>query len=493
MVAESRSISARIESLRPVLSDPEVIEISIDPAGRILVASEREQKNIDALPAHEARALTFELSPTNVNHPLLSAFELKTPGQGVLVLRRKARLERSLDELVDESFLGLEIAGLLKSAIERGISIFVVGARGMGRTSMLSALAQEAVRKRSCGFFGIEPPPALVDAEFPYLKLSSDALPFAFKESGLDTIVAKDLPLEALGEALLFPRQVLVSLEAETISDALRRITSGIVFHRPGVTVRAAEALIESGVGLFIELGRHEKKRALLALGEPRRASDRMSFRALAWRAASGDEKIEMENSLFSSRLRTSDDSQILARAAVQGQGGYAQDEEPEFQEPSEDVEAPVGKVGPRELSLIRPEQLVSKSFLVDVSGSGGEHDSKIFTHDQTDDMIEAHSRVPLERNATERGDGLVLEDPDQLKTRDIHDVIETSEVLPETVALDESAAALDLEFEPNQEQVQISDDSEVSMEEIDSNAAAEEDDAPRRKLRRRAPKPARS
>lgn len=310
-------------------------------------------------------------------------------GGPMLRLERRPGLVPECGTLVSAGLATQPMIELLTRGLGRG-SILIVGAAGTGKSQLLGALAREAAASRRLLLFGVAPErfPAPLAARLCFA--AEDAPLSLAPRAGAELVLAEEPSALGWLELLTGARPFVATLEAPDLTSALVRLAARLALERPGLGAEAAEALIESGLSVVAELGQRvgELQPQLLVLAEPRRAQGRLSVRVLGRRRPEGGEELALEGSRYSERIG-SFGGRVSAPPAPAFVPDETQPERPEHLamlsagglgvvEPGFAVEgappagAPVGRVGARELSQLRPEQLVSQSFLVDVSKAPG-------------------------------------------------------------------------------------------------------------------------
>lgn len=396
---------SRLLHVAGLLDDPSVREVSITASGVVMSSRASGTQVVPPrLSRTEHRALVGGLIeamrvPFGVEHPEAAAWLdgfrirlLQAPlvERGPVVrIERPAALAPSLEELAGREVLTEPMAELLQRGLLRS-SILIVGARGTGKSALLGSLAREAADRHRLLLSGVDTSlfePELAERLF----WAKDASLLELgPKLGADLVFAEEPSARAWLELLAGARPFVATLEAPDMTSALQRLVSRLVVERPAFSSDAAEALLESSLGLLVELGQRagELSPQVLAFGEPRRMQARLSVRVLARRKPEGGEELALEGSRLVERIG-SFGGRVSAPPAPSFVPDETHPERPEHLamlslgglgvvEPAFAVEnvpgpdAPVGRVGARELSMLRPEQLVSQSFLVDVSKEPG-------------------------------------------------------------------------------------------------------------------------
>ena len=396
---------SRLGRLSPYLEDLNTKEIFVDTDGRVFVRSNLGNRALDEpISAAELSALAKGISrlidaslgaDVAEISGVVDDFEIRmlgppaVPAGTVIMLRRRTPARTTLEGLRSIDVLTESMRVLLRKSLSSHSSIVIVGGRGTGRSALLGALALEAASDRRVALIGVDTEP--VDGKARQLfSVSKDEGLLAAHRIGAELIVADDPPKICGRTCCSVP--VLSSLRSRrpTIWTGMRRLQAALVYGRPGLSPAGAELMIESAIGVFVETGQRtgELNPQVLVFAEPRRFRDQLSLRVVAKRRSDGAEEISLDGSYLADRFgsvggRLSapptrsyldqesepevSESSPDALAAVQGRGGYGE-VSPDFDVPERRPSAPVGRVKAREMSNLRPEQLVSQSFLVDVS-----------------------------------------------------------------------------------------------------------------------------
>lgn len=392
---------SRLLHVAGLLDDPSVREVSITASGLVMASrASGTQTAPPRLSRAEHRSLVGALIeamrvPFDAEHPeasgrldglrvhLLRA-PLVEPGP-VVRIEKQADLAPSLEELAGREVLTPPMAELLRRGLLRS-SILIVGARGTGKSALLGSLAREVADRHRLLLSGVDPARFEAEVADRWFWAKDASLLELAPKLGAALVFAEEPSAKTWLELLAGARPFVATLEAPDMTSALQRLVLRLVMERPAFSSEAAEALLESGLGLLVELGQRagELSPQVLAFGEPRRTQARLSVRVLARRKPEGGEELALEGSRLVERVG-SFGGRVSAPPAPSFVPDETHPERPEHLamlslgglgvvEPAFAVEnipgpdAPVGRVGARELSMLRPEQLVSQSFLVDVS-----------------------------------------------------------------------------------------------------------------------------
>ncbi|MBI2372646.1 MAG: hypothetical protein HYV07_01475 [Deltaproteobacteria bacterium] len=275
-------------------------------------------------------------------------------GDAIRVSRRRESL--TFDAFEADGSIDPKVAEVLRRAVASRASVVVASGDPAQSSELLEALGR--LEARSIALF--VPCAAVIPAAMRFGPGQvADAVAL-----GADVLVAESPSAPLLAAILASGRPFFVTVEAGSARAALRAMVARIALDRPGVDCGAIEGLVESAVDVFVEVGARRRARQLL---EPSRDEGRVTLRTLVRETENG-----VESRMSGSKLdvRLSDDAfeeppEVSARRGLDMSSGLgAVDDAPEGS-----MVGPIGQVGAGELERIRAEELVSKSFLVDVGG----------------------------------------------------------------------------------------------------------------------------
>ncbi|MBI4822540.1 MAG: hypothetical protein HY791_40140 [Deltaproteobacteria bacterium] len=357
------------EALAPVASyveDANVAALAIEPSGRlvILYVSGLRQAKPTALDSKDvargAHAIRTHLGAAQgaasgpVADGLVASIAATADGDAIRLTRRSDRA--TLDQFASDGSMAEGFAEHLGAAMRAGTSLVVTASDPVVSSEVLEALT------------------LLVDRTIAVIGPTNAALPSALRFSGTqvtdaallgaDLLVSEKPPPAVLLSILMSGRPFVISCESSTARAALRGMVARIAFERPGVDTSAAEALVESCVDLFVESSR---ARRIVQLAEPTREEGRLGLRTLVRETTNGVEA-RLSGSRLAVRLGEAsewDGRDSSPRAGIESRSGISAIHDV-AEAPSS---GPVGQVRAGELDRLRPEELVSKSFLVDVGG----------------------------------------------------------------------------------------------------------------------------
>lgn len=181
----------------------------------------------------------------------------------VLVVRRRANVECSLDELSRERALSKGMATFLTQCMSARVNVLVVGARQSGVARVMSALAEAAVDRQLL----------VLEEHFQLAANAAAAIRLDGSTAPLDPArfvdFARSLPetnlvVEGLaGRTLAAVMEIVVhgfngvvaGVNSSTVEQALGRLASNFASLNPGVSVDTARQVIVSGFDLALEVG----------------------------------------------------------------------------------------------------------------------------------------------------------------------------------------------------------------------------------------------
>ncbi|WP_232550068.1 CpaF family protein [Propioniciclava soli] len=166
----------RLGRLQPLVEDDRVENIIIDGCDRVWLGltdgstvpgpavADSDQELIDFLSflasRSEANARSFSEAHPSLHLRLDGGYRLAATAWVVprpaVVIRRHRLMRETLDDLVARQSLSPTAASFLKAAVRAKLSIIVAGVQGVGKTTMMRALAAEIPRDEVLGTFETE-------------------------------------------------------------------------------------------------------------------------------------------------------------------------------------------------------------------------------------------------------------------------------------------------------------------------------------------------
>lgn len=181
----------------------------------------------------------------------------------VLVVRRRANVESSLDELVRERAISKAMATFLVQCVTGRVNVLVVGARQSHVARVSSALAEAAVDRQLL----------ILEEHYQLAANASSAIRLDASTAPLDpprlVDFARSLPETNLvvenlaGRALVAVMEIIVhgfngvvaGVHSSTVEQALSRLATNFASLTPGISVDTARHAITSGFDLALEVG----------------------------------------------------------------------------------------------------------------------------------------------------------------------------------------------------------------------------------------------
>jgi type IV secretory pathway ATPase VirB11/archaellum biosynthesis ATPase len=291
----SATLVARLGALESLVLDPDVSEILIAAPGQVFVTKNgRTEPSSIALDDGAIRALASRLgralprrdsSPTRTG---LIARELHASvigaprGDRCPVIRfvRKASPKSTLSQLAEKGALDRDAELRLLQACRTRRSIVITGHPGSGRTDLLAALGRVWKEERRVAVLdGADG--RLTPASVGHVTLEPGAGPEGAALVGAEVVVVDDPAAGLWAELLTFGRPFIATIEASDARSALDRIVAFCLRDRAEMSHAAAIAIVESGVGLVVEMERAHGIGMVRAIAEPERSSGALSARPI--------------------------------------------------------------------------------------------------------------------------------------------------------------------------------------------------------------------
>jgi pilus assembly protein CpaF len=292
----SPTLVSRLGALESLVLDPAVTEVLVAGPNSVWLTksghTEKLSLRIDegavrSLASRLVRMLAWKDSRatrTGLLSPELSVSIVGTPrGERCPVIRfaRRTLPKRTLNELAMGGVVDRDAELRLLQACRSRRSIVIAGHPGSGRTEMLAALARVWKQERRVAVLDVQDG-LLSAADVGHVTLTPSVGTEGAAMVGADVIVA-DEPSSCLWAQLFeFGRPFLATLEAADAKVALDRMVALCLSEQPEVSQVAGMALVESSVGLVVEMERANGRTLVRSISEPQRTSGQLSVRPLA-------------------------------------------------------------------------------------------------------------------------------------------------------------------------------------------------------------------
>lgn len=352
---------------------------------------------LKSLTSHLARALGCTLDARHPSaHGVLDGeleVQLAIPPlvqQGpVIALSRRQERWTSLTFIRDEGALEPRMAMVLERAAAVCTSMIVLGARRRDRRRVLGALADARSADRRIAVLGpVTAPPEEIEAR-ELLILGAGASLDILPELGVDCILAEDPSPETWAALLTGPVPFLATLAAPDLESGLERLVGVLSLARPGLARSGADALLTAAIDLAVELVAQGDRAVISALSELERTPEGLlPSRLVQLRTDGGGIDLALRGSKLERRLEKAvafeapqapslaapppaaetpapRKAALRSGSSVFGRGGLSASGD-DLELPSGGV--PVGRLTREQLAELTPDQLVSQSFIVDVS-----------------------------------------------------------------------------------------------------------------------------
>lgn len=278
IVAQARSELLELGVLDEPLADPAVTTISISRYDNVAVR--RDDRLVRLSPGFSSSrsldlairrlcsragapvAQSEALVERQVEHGRLMAFLGSEAASGpLLVLQKPKRISASLDSLVRRGTVSRAMATFLGHCLANRVNILVVGSREDGAAAVMSALCHASARDRLVTIAEDDIAPGN-SARIALEGESGDAqrvLELAASIAEARLAVQLSSPslavavLEAIGSGA---GGVIASLASSDLNRALIRLPADVVASRPGMSLQAASAWVQSSFELLVEVAR---------------------------------------------------------------------------------------------------------------------------------------------------------------------------------------------------------------------------------------------
>jgi type IV secretory pathway ATPase VirB11/archaellum biosynthesis ATPase len=365
------SLRALLGSVEELLADSAVEEVIVLEPDRVLVRRSGKTAEIPlALSKAKIQSLAERLQKdSGLLGDAFSSVIVPSAGSMLPPIIRIARcpvFASSLQELSKDCGINPLAELLLLEAVSLHRSMLVTGPRASGKTALLAAIAREL--RANARVVIVEGPSRLLErsraghASLDFIAGAESAVAL-----GADVIIVDEPPPRVLLDILLKGRPFVLSLEASQARAGLVRLTALVLSAAESLSKAAADALIESAIGVIVETasdrGRARVKR-VLELGRERAAAAEGAIPSPSPRRKEPRTSPRRHQSSPGNRARGDDAS--VVDPTVEG----ALDLASMAAIPRETVDSPSRSepsgsmaLDPRELSDLRAEQLVSQSY----------------------------------------------------------------------------------------------------------------------------------
>jgi pilus assembly protein CpaF len=181
----------------------------------------------------------------------------------VLVLRRRASIDSSLDELVRERTISKAMATFLTQCVSARVNVLVVGSRSSSVARVSSALAVAAADRQ---LLILEEHFQLAAAATAAIRLDASTAPLdpsrlvdfarSLPETNLVVESLAGRTLAAVMEIIVHGFSgVVAGVSSSTVEQALGRLSTNYASLTPGVSVDTARQALTSGFDLALEVG----------------------------------------------------------------------------------------------------------------------------------------------------------------------------------------------------------------------------------------------
>jgi pilus assembly protein CpaF len=241
---------------QPVLADPSFT--SEDALGRVVARLAQQSGE----PLREGE-LVIERRLARGAH--MVAIAPPAANSWVLTVRKRRRVESSMEEMVRSGAMSRSIASFLEACLSARANILVVGAGAGVVASMLGALASAAPAGERVAVLQDAEEIAVTQAHVVALSLSDhgargEEAVRAAARLGADRLVAASLAgavaaaiLDAIGEGC---EGVLAGIGAPSLRHALARLSSQVALARPGASIEASREAVGESFDVAVEVAR---------------------------------------------------------------------------------------------------------------------------------------------------------------------------------------------------------------------------------------------
>jgi Flp pilus assembly CpaF family ATPase len=261
------TLRALLGPLEVYLGDEDVMEILVAGPDRVLVTREGvpemepielSEKRIRSLADRLLRDIARNGAKNGLVRGRLAGFDVSvvgTPASGncpVIRMARGRRSAKSLTDLAAEGRFETGVDVVVKDAMSEGAAIVICGRHATGKTDLFLAVAKECQSFRRVVALD-EKGGVLERAGIGQVHLDPDGGVRGALAIGADLIAIEEPTPHQLHELLVSGRPFVTTVEAQDAPNALSRLTALLLAADPLISRAAAEALLESSVNLLIE------------------------------------------------------------------------------------------------------------------------------------------------------------------------------------------------------------------------------------------------
>lgn len=292
------TLRAHLDALDPYLDDPSVLEILVAGPDRVFVTRGGRSTPVD-LEIGEARLRSLadrllramgsrgrperqevqtgriaeDLEVTVIGAPRGARCPL------VRVIRRRSA-SRTLDEILGGEQLTGEAESILRDTPRARSAVLFSGPHGAPRLDLVVALASAWRDHGRVLILDAEDGP-LARSGAGDLVLEPNVGVDAMRAVAPDVVVALDPPPNTWADLFAVGRPLVVSVEAPDGQIALSRVMALVLAGSAELSRSAAEALVEAGIGIVVELSATPGEPSIGRVGRPAFSGERLVFSAL--------------------------------------------------------------------------------------------------------------------------------------------------------------------------------------------------------------------
>jgi hypothetical protein len=280
------SVRALLGSLEVRLEDPAVLEILLVGPDRALISKAgRTEELASGVPKAKLAALVERLQkdPVALGDAFLVVLRSQPCGPLVRIIRRP-RMTASLEDLAKADRIDVGARLVLEEALRDQESLLIAGRRATGKTEVLAAIA--SAWRPSARVVVIENEPRVLDrANVGHFSIDPDAGLEGAVALGADVIIADEPSPKLLFDLVLRGRPFAATIEAAGAASAILRLEARLFAADPSLSKGAVEALIESSVDVIVETTRDGERSRVKSVHEVGREDGVLTAQpATSWR-----------------------------------------------------------------------------------------------------------------------------------------------------------------------------------------------------------------